>query len=157
MPRGLTKPIGVRAGLLGQARMASPADVPSEQASRSAIRRAVSGFARAWARNDVPAMGQCLHPDFVNRLMGLRSGREAAAGGDPGQLVRSVAGLQASLGDKGAPPEGSPEVRVLDVRDRSASAVAVLGGWVLHLHLARAGRRWSIVNAMWEMVFAGRN
>jgi hypothetical protein len=68
--------------------------------------------------------------------------------------VRSVVGLQATLGDKGEPPAGEPEVRVLDLRARSASAVATLGGWVLHLHLARAGRRWSIVNAMWELVRA---
>ena len=157
MPRGLTKPTGVRTGWLGPAAgaPAPPAGGPTEAQSRSAIRKAVAGFARAWARNDVPAMGRCLHPDFVNRLMGLRSGREAA-GGDPGQVVRSVAGLQATLGDKGAPPAGIPEVRVLDVRARSASAVALLGGWVLHLHLARAGRRWSIVNAMWELVYAAR-
>ena len=29
--------------------------------------------------------------------------------------------------------------------------LALLGGWVLHMHLARSGARWSIVNAMWEM------
>jgi hypothetical protein len=163
MPRGLTKATGVRTGWLGGGPAAGSGvhpglslAGPSERESRSAIRRAVSGFARAWARNDAQAMGRCLHPDFVNRLMGLRSGREAAAGGDPGQVVRSVAGLQATLGDKGAAPEGSPEVRVLDVRGRSASAVALLGGWVLHVHLARAGRSWSIVNAMWELVYAAR-
>jgi hypothetical protein len=163
MPRGLTKPTGVRAGWLGQGPAAGAGvhaalslDLPTEEESRSAIRRAVGGFARAWARNDVPAMGKCLHPDFVNRLIGLRSGREPAAGGDPGQVLRSVAGLQATLGDKGPLPEGAQEVRVLDIRARSASAVAVLGGWVLHVHLARAGRRWSIVNAMWELVYGTR-
>lgn len=163
MPRGLTRPTGVRAGWLGRGPAAGAGvhpdltlAAPTAEESRSGIRRAVAGFARAWARNDAPAMGRCLHPDFVNRLMGLRSGREAAAGGDPGQVVRSVAGLQATLGDKGVPPEGGPEVRVLDVRARSASAVAVLGGWVLHVHLAREGRRWSIVNAMWELVYAAQ-
>jgi hypothetical protein len=163
MPRGLTKSTGVRAGWLGRGAAAAAGlpsglslDPPTEEESRSAVRRAVTGFARAWARNDVPAMGKCLHPDFVNRLMGLRSGREAAAGGDPGQVLRSVAGLQATLGDKGALPEGAPEVRVLDLRARSASAVAVLGGWVLHVHMAREGRRWGIVNAMWELVHAAR-
>jgi hypothetical protein len=116
----------------------------------------VTGFVRAWARNDPAAMNRRLHPDFVNRLMGLRSAREAGAGADPTLVVRTVAGLQAVLGDKGDRPAEAPQVQVLDVRVRSASAVALLGSWVLHLHLARAGRRWGIVNAMWEMVYPGR-
>jgi hypothetical protein len=65
--------------------------------------------------------------------------------------VRSVVGLQGKLGSKIAPARRSLEVRVLDVRARSASAVAILGDWVLQVHLARAADRWSIVNAMWEM------
>jgi hypothetical protein len=42
------------------------------------------------------------------------------------------------------------EVRILDVRTNSASAVAVLGDWVLQIHLARSEGQWSIVNALWE-------
>ena len=86
--------------------------------------------------------------------MGIRSGGEEGAGGDPAKVVRSVVGLQAHFGAKSQRPMAGVEVRVLDVRSHSASAVAVLGGWVLHVHLARAGRRWSIVNAMWELLYA---
>jgi len=156
MPRGQVKPTGVRTGLLGRELAGAPwiPGASGEGAARNAIQRAVGVFARAWSRGDAVAMAQCLHPDFVNRMMGLRSGVEGGHGGDPMRLVRSVVGLQATLGDKGEPPAGEPEVRVLDLRARSASAVATLGGWVLHLHLARAGRRWSIVNAMWELVRA---
>ncbi len=159
MPRGQLKPTGVRTGLLGREPAGTPwlsgaLGAPGEEAAHTAIQRAVGVFARAWSRGDAAAMAQCLHPDFINRLMGLRSGVEEGRGGDPMRLVRSVMGLQATLGDKGGPPAGVPEVRVLDLRARSASAVATLGGWVLHVHLARAGRRWSIVNAMWELVRA---
>ena len=154
MPRGQAKPTGVRAGLLGRRTKAGLALAPpTEEEARAAIRRDLAAFARAWAKGDTGAMARRLHPDFVNRLMGLRGAGDTAPGGDPDRLVKSVMGLQATLGTKGGPARGEPEVRVLEVRPRSASAVADLGGWVLHAHLARDGRRWSIVNAMWEMVY----
>lgn len=142
MPRGETKGVGLRSAMLGAQAMAGGWCLAEE--AKDAIERDVAAFARAWFAGDAPAMVQSLHPDFVNRLMGVReAGDEAAVG--------SVLGLQARFGSKIAPSRRSLEVRVLDVRSRSASAVAVLGDWVLHVHLARAGVRWRIVNAMWEM------
>jgi hypothetical protein len=123
---------------------------PAEEVS-AAIEKDVAAFARAWFAGDAPAMTRCLHPDFVNRLMRVRGGAPTWPGGDPEDLVRSVVGLQGKLGSKIAPARRSLEVRVLDVRARSASAVAILGDWVLQVHLARAADLWSIVNAMWEM------
>jgi hypothetical protein len=113
-------------------------------AARAGIERDVAAFASAWFAGDAPAMSRCLHPDFVNRLMGV--GAPAPEG-----VVQSVLGLQGRFGSKVAPARRKLEVRVLDVRARSASAVAVLGDWVLQVHLAWTGVRWSIVNAMWEM------
>ena len=115
------------------------------EADRAAIEKDVAAFASAWFAGDAKAMTRCLHPDFVNRLMAVRGGPEAE------EVVRDVVGLQGKFGSKTAPARRSLEVRVLDVRSRSASAVAVLGDWVLHVHLALAAGRWSIVNAMWEM------
>jgi hypothetical protein len=142
--------LGSEPVLAGRRVLATPEE------SRAAIERDVAAFARAWFKDDAQAMMRCLHPDFVNRLMGVRGGAPAWPGGDPGRLVRSVVGLQGGLGAMTAPGMRKLEVRVLDVRDRSASAVALLGDWVLHVHLARAGTRWSIVNAMWEMLYDSR-
>jgi hypothetical protein len=138
--------LGSGPGLAGRRSLAfRPAT--AEEAG-AAIEKDVAVFARAWFAGDAPAMIRCLHPDFVNRLMGVRGARPC---GDPESLVRAEVGLQGAFGSKIAPARRSLEVRVLDVRARSASAVAVLGDWVLQVHLARAGDRWSIVNAMWEM------
>jgi len=146
MPRGHEKPFGVRSGTLGggpgPAVRRSTAD-----ADRAAIEKEVAAFASAWFAGDAPAMARCLHPDFVNRLMAVHGGP------DPEEVVRGVVGLQGGFGSKTAPARRSLDVRVLDVRSRSASAVAVLGDWVLHVHLALAAGRWSIVNAMWEMAW----
>jgi hypothetical protein len=138
--------------LAGRRAMAAP--TPEE--TRAAIERDVAAFAGAWFKDDAPAMTRCLHPDFVNRLMGVRGGAPAWPGGDPERLVRSVVGRQGGFGALTAPAMRKLEVRVLDVRAHSASVVAVMGDWVLHVHLARAGARWSIVNAMWEMLYETR-
>jgi hypothetical protein len=123
--------------------------VPVE--TRAAIERDVAAFALAWFAGDVPGMVQCLHPDFVTRMMGVLGGAEGRLELGAEGLVRTVVGLQGRFGAKTAPDRRVLDVRVLDVRSRSASAVAVLGGWILQVHLARAEGRWRIVNAMWEM------
>jgi len=157
MPRGHEKKSGLKSEVLGGKSALigqwaeSQAGMSADQA-RTAIEQDVSTFAWAWFAGDAPAMLRCLHPEFVNRLMGVRGdpGRIPPEA-DPELLVESVVGLQGRLGSKSTPARRRLEVRVLDVRSWSASAVALLGDWVLHVHLARAGLRWSIVNAMWEM------
>jgi hypothetical protein len=135
--------------LAGRGRTALGAAVQDE--TRAAIERDVAAFALAWFAGDAPAMIQCLHPDFVSRLLGVLGGAEGRLEFGTEGLVRTAVGVQGQFGPK-TPVEGRClDVRVLDVRARSASAVAVLGGWVLQVHLARAGGRWRIVNAMWEM------
>jgi hypothetical protein len=145
MPRGQVKESAVRSAVLGGERLTGRWPRTTAEDTRAAIEKDVSAFAWAWFAGDAPAMMRCLHPDYLNRVMGVRGGA------DPERLVQSVVGLQGKFGSKTAPARRSLEVRVLDVRSRSASAVALLGEWVLHVHLAWAGARWSIVNAMWEM------
>jgi len=145
MPRGQVKESAVRSAVLGSERLTGRWPRTTAEDTRAAIEKDVSAFAWAWFAGDAPAMMRCLHPDYLNRVMGVRGGA------DPERLVQSVVGLQGKFGSKTAPARRSLEVRVLDVRSRSASAVALLGEWVLHVHLAWAGARWSIVNAMWEM------
>jgi hypothetical protein len=153
MPRGQEKSSGVRSAVLGSEVMAcrwSGRQGVAVEEPRAAIKREVTEFAWAWFAGDAQAMMRCLHPEFVNRLMRVRDGGPRPCGDAEG-LVLSELGLQGTLGGKIAPDRRSLEVRVLDVRPRSASALALLAGWALHVHLARAGVRWSIVNAMWEM------
>jgi hypothetical protein len=116
-----------------------------EEARRSIV-HSVTSFVSAWFQGDASAMVKCLHPDYVHRLVAI-DGR----GEPPGELLRSAVGVQGQFGSLQAPDRRQQEVRILDVRTNSASAVALMGDWVLQIHLARFGGQWSIVNAMWEM------
>jgi hypothetical protein len=140
MPRGASRELGVISGAL---RVGGPSGraVPRRETEK-AIVGTVQAFADAWFWGDSPGMNATLHPDYVNRLMAL--GAEARP-----------FGIQAALGVFTPPSRRTVRVRVLEVRNWSASAVAELGGWVMHLHLARTEMGWKIVNAMWESRMAG--
>lgn len=135
MPRGDSRHMGIMQRSFG---MTFPSVLPTAQEDPApAIRRAVQDFAQAWYWGDPDAMLQTLHPDYVNRLVTL------------GTQSRPL-GVQGSLGRQTPPDRRTVEVRILEVRKASASAVAELCGWVIHLHLARSAGPWKIVNAMWE-------
>ena len=117
---------------------------PEEQ--RSAIVCSVEGFAQAWFMGDSAAMVRCLHPDYVHRLVAIDGRGEPAP-----DLVSSALGVQGRFGRLTPQARRCQEVRILDVRRHSASAVAILGDWILQVHLARSGGHWCIVNVMWEL------
>lgn len=140
MPRGASRELGVvRKSIV----LSGPADrgAPRKEAE-PAILRTVQAFATAWFWGDTPGMMATLHPDYLNRLVTL--------GADSRPL-----GIQGALGVHTPPSQRTVRARVLDVRNWSASVIAELGGWVIHLHLARGGMDWKIVNAMWESRLAG--
>ena len=114
-----------------------PGALPPREESAAALRRVVQAFAEAWYWGESPGMLKCLHPDYVNRLISL------------GAEARPL-GVQGALGAQTPPDMRTLDVRVLDLRSGSASAVAEVAGWVIHLHLAKCSGQWKIVNAMWE-------
>ena len=147
MPRGQSKQSPVLASLLGNqlgAGKLGRSGSPEEQ--RAAIEGSVGAFAHAWFMGDSAGMLRCLHPDYVHRLASI-DGR----GEPPGELLRSALGVQGQFGSLTPPDRRRQEVRILDVRSNSASAVAIIGDWILQVHLARSGSQWNIVNALWEM------
>jgi hypothetical protein len=135
MPRGDSRHMGIMQRSLGMT--FPPVGMNASEDPSPAIRRAVQEFAQAWYWGDADGMLRTLHPDYVNRLVTL------------GTQSRPL-GVQGSLGSQTPPDRRTVEVRILEVRKASASAVAELCGWVIHLHLARSAGPWKIVNAMWE-------
>ncbi len=135
MPRGESRQRGVYEHSVRLPR--PPVRLLSDEDPATAIRATVQDFVKAWYWGDNGAMLRSLHPDYVNRLITL--GSDSRPMGVQGQL-----GLQTPSSLR------TVDVRILEVRQWSASAVAEVFGWVIHLHLARTTGQWKIVNAMWE-------
>ena len=136
MPRGESRTMGTTTRTFGATCPGGPP--PPREESTAAIRRVVQAFAEAWYWGEAPGMLRCLHPDYVNRLISL------------GAEARPL-GVQGALGAQTPADRRTLDVRILELRSGSASAVAEVAGWVIHLHLARSSGQWKIVNAMWEM------
>ena len=134
MPRGESKHMGLFTRSLSLVPGGPP---PSREETVSAIKRAVQAFADAWYWGDSRAMLATLHPDYVNRLITL------------GAENRPM-GVQGNLGAQTPPSKRNMDIRIHEVRRWSASGVAEVAGWVIHLHLAKSTGQWKIVNAMWE-------
>ncbi len=135
MPRGTHRVSSVVHGTLSPAR-------PSlwsgrwEREGAAQIRAVIEAFLQGWLEGDAEVLQGCLHPDLEKRLLRL---------GEPIGPRRAQARLRTL-----AELETAVEVRVLDVRDRMASALALVGPWSAYVHLARCGRRWTLVNVLWE-------
>ena len=159
MPRGVSKPFPIVSSILDGNRAADiqAGCLRAEEASevlRQSIEQSVSGFVDAWFKGDASAMLSCLHPDYVHRLMSIEGRSEPpgeASPEPPEALVRDAVGVQGHFGSMTAPERRRRDVRILDVRHHSASAVAVMRDWILQVHLARWRGQWCIVNTMWEM------
>ncbi|HLO66487.1 MAG TPA: nuclear transport factor 2 family protein [Holophaga sp.] len=137
MPRGESKHVGTIRGNLALAPASPPPGAGGPGEACREIRGLIQAFSDAWYLGDEGAMRACLHPDHLNRLVTL--------GNDDSPM-----GVQGRLGAGIPAGERAASIRILDLRPASASAVAELRGWVLHLHLAKASGRWRVVNALWE-------
>ena len=151
MPRGQSKPSQILSSHLpvppaAGIRLLDPGPGRPPEDPRPAIERTIKGFVDAWFQGDTGAMVRCLHPDYVHRLVAIDGRGEPAR-----ELLRDAVGVQGQFGSLTDPERRRQDIRILDVRAHSASAVAILGDWVLQIHLARSGGPWHIVNAMWEM------
>ena len=148
MPRGESKQSPILSSVLGRpagaGKLYREQDDFSADQHRAAIERSVTRFVNAWFIGDNAAMVRCLHPDYVHRLAAI-DGR-----GEP-DLLRSAVGVQGHFGSLVPMERRHQEVRILDLRVNSASVVAIMGDWVLQLHLARSASQWSIVKALWEL------
>lgn len=139
MPRGTHRLSSVVHGTLSSCSAGSWRDVllHEKRDDGAAIRTTIAQFIRAWLEGDGPRMEHCLHPDLEKRL--LRVGEPL---GPRQALVRMKPLLEAETLEV--------VTDVLDVRQRMACAISRVGPWTAYVHLGRAGRRWAIVNMLWE-------
>ena len=108
-----------------------------------AIIQAATDYIESWLDGDGERMRACLHPALAKRRV------EDAASGELGLLEVTADGLSDNIGDR-KEVDRAYEVTVLDVSPGTASVRVTSAPFIDHLHLARFGDRWLIVNALYE-------
>jgi hypothetical protein len=149
MPRGRIKASPLVVGTLAPMFRSDSSIHTYQQADldRQSISRTLEAYIHAWFRGDAAAMEQCLHPELTARLLQLEGDSQAV---HSIQALARDQGIQAALGACTHPLERNSEISILDITGHSASARAIIGDWVAHVHLSYTGEQWAIVNILWE-------
>jgi len=119
-------------------------------ADSAALREAVLNYVEGWYEANPERMERALHPELAKRVVRTdpASGRSRLEQMSALTLIQSVK----RGGGKDTPPaQQQKDVFILDIYQNSASAKAVMSGWIDYLHLAKWNGEWKIVNVLWEL------
>lgn len=110
----------------------------------AAVRRALEAHADSWYDRDPERSDGTAHPAVVVRRI-----LDPTGGGSLDLVEHTFEGLLEIVATgPGEPLEPDREVRILAVSGDIASAKVATASWDIHLHLARFGERWLIVNVL---------
>ena len=111
---------------------------------REEIELVVLNYIEGWYEANADKMQKALHSDLVKRkFVSLKEIWQ----------VDTKWMLQATKEGKGSipnPPAGKKQMTILDLADKMASVKLISEKFIDYLHLVKIGRKWSIVDALWD-------
>ncbi|MGH7494128.1 MAG: nuclear transport factor 2 family protein [bacterium] len=119
-------------------------------ADSAAIRQAALDYVEGWYEGNPERMERAVHPELAKRIVRTdqSSGRSRLEQMSAMSLVQGVK----RGGGKSTPVEQQQkDVFILDIYENTASAKAIMSGWIDYLHLAKWNGEWKIVNVLWEL------
>lgn len=115
---------------------------------REKIRNAALDYALSWYTGDAARMERALHPELAKRIAVRRGGETRV---DHMTARELIDGVRAGHGKKTPKANQLADVKILDVFGNTAAVRLEMSGWIDHMHLAKFGDEWKIVNVLWEM------
>lgn len=119
-------------------------------ADSAAIKKAALDYVEGWYEGNTERMERALHPELAKRIVRTdpNSGRSRLEQMSAMTLVQGVK----RGGGKDTPVEQQQkDVFILDIFQNTASAKAIMSGWIDYMHLAKWNGEWKIVNVLWEL------
>ena len=124
--------------------MGTPSMSETSSADVEAVTRVATEYFQSWFAGDGERMRACLHPALAKRTPEEPGTETLGLHEDPTE--RLVADTASGEGTRFDPRQ---EVTVLDVFRGIATVMVRSKPFVEYLHLARFGKRWLIVNALY--------
>ncbi len=119
-------------------------------ADSTAIKKAALDYVEGWYEGNAERMERAVHPELAKRIVRTDpgSGRNRLEQMSAMTLVQGVK----RGGGKDTPSEQQQkEVIIFDIYQNTASAKAIMSGWIDYMHLAKWSGEWKIVNVLWEL------
>lgn len=115
------------------------------------ITQCARDYVESWYAADGERMRGCLHPNLAKRTIMYDPGTETWSLRRTSDAEIMVGFTQEGGGSDTPEQDRIAEITILDVFRHIASVRVLSHQFVDHLHIARLGGRWLIVNALWEL------
>ena len=118
-------------------------------ADSTAIRAAALDYVEGWYTGDAERMERAVHPELAERI--VRTDQNGRSRLEQMSAMTLVNGVKRGGGKETPIAEQQKDVFILDIFQNTASAKAIMSGWIDYMHLAKWNGEWKIVNVLWEL------
>lgn len=114
-----------------------------------AIKKVALDYVEGWYEGNPERMERALHPELAKRI--VRSDQNGRSRLDQMSAMTLVQGVKRGGGKNTPMAEQQKDIFILDIYGNTASAKAIMSGWIDYMHLAKWNGEWKIVNVLWEL------
>ncbi len=118
-------------------------------ADSAAIKKAALDYVEGWYEGNPERMERALHPELAKRI--VRTDQNGRSRLEQMSAMSLVQGVQRGGGKDTPIAQQQKDVFILDIFQNTASAKAIMSGWIDYMHLAKWNGEWKIVNVLWEL------
>ncbi|MCG3156374.1 MAG: hypothetical protein DKINENOH_02998 [bacterium] len=118
-------------------------------ADSAAIKKAALDYVEGWYEGNPERMERALHPELAKRI--VRTDQSGRSRLEQMSAMSLVQGVKRGGGKDTPIAQQQKDVFILDIFQNSASAKAIMSGWIDYMHLAKWNGEWKIVNVLWEL------
>lgn len=118
-------------------------------ADSAAIKKAALDYVEGWYEGNPERMERALHPELAKRI--VRTDQNGRSRLEQMSAMTLVQGVKRGGGKNTPVEQQQKDVFILDIYENTASAKAIMSGWIDYLHLAKWYGEWKIVNVLWEL------
>ena len=118
-------------------------------ADSAAIKKAALDYVEGWYEGNTERMERALHPELAKRI--VRTDQSGRSRLDQMSAMTLVQGVKRGGGKDTPVEQQQKDVFILDIFQNTASAKAIMSGWIDYMHLTKWNGEWKIVNVLWEL------
>lgn len=118
-------------------------------ADSAAIKKAALDYVEGWYEGNPERMEAAVHPELAKRI--VRTDQNGRSRLEQMSAMTLVQGVKRGGGKNTPVAEQQKDVFILDIYENTASAKAIMSGWIDYMHLAKWNGEWKIVNVLWEL------
>ncbi len=118
-------------------------------ADSAAIKKAALDYVEGWYEANPERMERALHPELAKRI--VRTDQNGRSRLEQMSAMTLVQGVKRGGGKNTPIADQQKDVFILDIYENTASAKAIMSGWIDYMHLAKWNGEWKIVNVLWEL------